>query len=65
VYLIGGVVGGCVTATEILDNPVPFLIGSLLVLTPGLVLLGRFLRRYPLPSEAQLNGDPGANERVS
>ncbi len=49
-YLIGAAFGGAVTATELLDTPLPLLIGGSAVLLMGLVLFIRFLHLYRLPA---------------
>jgi hypothetical protein len=40
-----------------IDTSVPALVGGVLVAVPGLVQLIRFLRKYPLPAEAEVHGN--------
>lgn len=56
-YVIGLVLASAHATTEFLNSAIPFIAGACGILLAGLVLLRRFLRRYPLPREAALHAD--------
>ncbi|NIM51865.1 MAG: hypothetical protein GTO22_21915 [Gemmatimonadales bacterium] len=47
-----------IALAELTGSPVVFLVTGALVLAPGLVLLARFLRQYPLPTGGEYHGRP-------
>jgi hypothetical protein len=51
-YAIGALFAAAITASELLDSSLPLLIAGATAFTSGLVQLVRFLRRYPLPTNA-------------
>jgi hypothetical protein len=55
-YYIAGIYALCFGLGEYWQNWSIFWLGGLLVLTPGVVLLIRFLRQYPSPEPGETNG---------
>lgn len=56
-YLIGLVYALVFSNMLPIDDSVTALAGGVLVAVPGIVQLIRFLRKYPLPAEAELHGN--------
>jgi hypothetical protein len=56
-YLIGLVYALVFSHLLPIDTSVTALVGGVLVAVPGLVQLIRFLRKYPLPAEAEVHGN--------
>ena len=56
-YILGALFAAAITLTELLDSPIPILVAGVAACIAGLILLKRFLRRYPLPTEAELGSN--------
>jgi hypothetical protein len=55
-YWVGLLVGAAITATELLDDPLPLLVAGSVVALGGLAQLTLFLQRYPRPAGGLGNG---------
>jgi hypothetical protein len=51
-YLVGLIIGAAFTLTELFDTPVPLLVAGAIVFLVGLVILIRFVRKFPIPAVA-------------
>jgi len=51
IYVVGLIFSAAFTTTNLLDTPLPLLIGGSMVLLYGLGRLARFMKDNPMPSE--------------
>ena len=56
-YLIGAAYAMAFAGAGLLDAPIVFLVAGGVVLFPGLFLLVRFIRKYPVPGRSELHAD--------
>lgn len=56
-YLLGTIFAAAIMFAELSGNRIPILVGGVAATASGLLLLTRFMRRYPIPTETELRSN--------